>query len=281
MADGGVAERLLKRDRTVVLAAIVGIVAIAALYTVLGIGMPMSAIEMTAMAGAGPGEGSMTMDGGGMAMMAMPAAWSFGYAVLVFLMWWVMMVAMMLPSAAPTVLLYSVLVRRTAEAAAAAPLAMAFMAGYLAVWAGFSLAATGLQWMLELHGLVSPAMMTLTSSVIGGCVLLAASAYQLSALKRVCLEHCRSPMQFLVERRRPGLSGAFRMGVEHGAFCLGCCWFLMALLFVGGIMNLYWIAGLAVLVALEKLAPVGGRLATLSAVALAVAGIWMISQALV
>ena len=189
------------------------------------------------------------------------------------------MVAMMLPSAAPTILLYSTLQQKIADAASAAPLGTVFLSGYLVVWAVFSLTATGLQWSLELRGLVSPARMALTSGLIGGCVLLAAALYQLSPLKRVCLEHCRSPMRFLVERRRPGFAGAFQMGLEHGAFCVGCCWFLMALLFVGGIMNLYWIAGLAILVALEKLAPIGGQIAKASSIVLGIAGLWMLWQA--
>ncbi len=147
----------------------------------------------------------------------------------------------MLPSAAPTILLYSTLQQKTADAASAAPLATVFLTGYLVVWAGFGLAATGLQWSLELLGLVSPAR--------------------------------RSPMRFLVERRRPGLAGAFRKGLEHGAFCVGCCWFLMALLFVGGVMNLYWIAGLAIFVALEKLAPIGGQIVKASSIVLAIAGL--------
>lgn len=273
MADRGVTERLLRHDQAIVLLAIAGVVVVAATYTVLGLGMPMSAIQMTTMADTGMGEM-------GMPSMLMPVAWSADYALLVFLMWWVMMVAMMLPSAAPTVLLYTALVRRTAEPHAPASLAASFMLGYLLVWAGFSVAATGLQWLLELQGLVSPAMMTLTSGLVGGSVLLAAAVYQLSPLKGVCLEHCRSPMRFLVEHRRSGHFGALLMGIEHGAFCVGCCWALMALLFVGGIMNLYWIAGIALLVAAEKLLPWGDRLAQALAAGLALAGVWMIASAL-
>ncbi len=276
MADLGLAERLLRRDRAVVLASMAIIFGITGIYTVLGLGMPMSAIEMTSMTTrAGP---AGMASGSPMDMMMAPADWSARYAVLVFLMWWVMMVAMMLPSAAPTILLYTALARRTTAAGSPASLAASFVGGYLVVWAVFSVVATSLQWTLELRGLVSPAMMVLTSSLVGGSVLLAAAIYQLSPIKRVCLEHCRNPMQFLVERRRPGIAGTFAMGLEHGAFCLGCCWFLMALLFVGGIMNLYWIAGLAVFVAIEKLAPMGGRVAQVAAVALAIAGIWMIAH---
>lgn len=273
MNGDGLTERLLRRDWAIVLLGIAGVVGTAAAYTVLGIGMPMSAIQMTTM-------DDMGTVGTDMPSMLMPAAWSVDYALLVFLMWWVMMVAMMLPSAAPTILLYTALTRRTAEPHAPATLAGAFMLGYLLVWGGFSLIATGLQWLLELRGLVSPTMMTLTSSLLGGSALLAAAAYQVSPLKRVCLEQCRSPMRFLVERRRSGRSGAMMMGIEHGAFCVGCCWALMALLFVGGIMNLYWIAGIALLVAAEKLLPRGQRLAQALAAALALAGLWMFTTAL-
>ncbi len=270
MDGDGLSERLLRHDRAIVLLAIASVVATASAYTVLGIGMPMSAIQMTTMADVGPTD--MDTDIG----MLMPVAWSPRYALLVFLMWWVMMVAMMLPSAAPTILLHTALTRRTAAPHTPATFAATFMLGYLLVWATFSLIATGLQWRLELRGLVSRAMMTVTSSLLGGSILLAAAVYQVSPPKRVCLEHCRSPMRFLVERRRSGQAGALLMGIEHGALCVGCCWALMALLFVGGIMNLYWIAGLALFVAAEKLLPRGGRLAQMLAAILALAGLWML-----
>lgn len=281
MSESGITERVLRRDRSIVLAAIATIFLVAAAYTIAGVGMPMSAVEMTGMRGTMPSDRapSLMAEMPAMGMLTMPANWTPGYAALVFSMWWLMMVAMMLPSAAPTILLYSTLQQKSAGAVSAAPLATVFLTGYLVVWAGFGFAATGLQWSLELRGLVSPARMALTSGLIGGCVLLAAALYQLSPLKRVCLEHCRSPIQFLVERRRAGLAGAFRMGLEHGAFCVGCCWFLMALLFVGGIMNLYWIAGLAILVALEKLAPIGRQIAKASSIVLGIAGLWMLWQA--
>ena len=274
MSDSGTVEVLLRRDRAIVIAAVVAMFAIAALYTVFGVGMKMSALEMTVMASKGP----MDMMSGGMGQMMQPAAWTKAYAGLVFLMWWVMMIAMMVPSAAPTILLYSALTRRSAHSSVVPRLALVFLTGYLVIWAGFSLTATGLQWALELNGLVSASMMTLTSTTLGAAVLLTAGIYQLSPLKEVCLDHCRSPMQFLVDRHRPGQGGAFRMGLEHGLYCLGCCWFLMALLFFGGIMNLYWIAGLAILVAAEKLTPVGGWFARASGIALVLAGLWVVVQ---
>ena len=125
--------------------------------------------------------------------------------------------------------------------------------------------AAGLQWGLERTKLLSP-MLETTNMWLGAGILAAAGLWQLTPIKRVCLQHCRSPLRFLLGRWRPGRRGAFRMGLEHGAYCLGCCWFLMALLFFGGVMNLYWIAGLAVFVLLEKTLPLGpwvGRLAGL------------------
>ena len=273
MPDDGLTERLLRRERAILLAAIAAVFAIACLYTVFGVGMTLSAVEMTAMTGKTP----MGMA----ASLTMPANWSVTYAILVFFMWWVMMIAMMLPSASPTILLYMALLRRRETVEPPTILATVFLTGYLAVWAAFSALATALQWTLELRGLVSPMMMTLTSGFLAGTVLIAAGIYQFSSIKEVCLDHCRSPMQFLVERRRSGLSGACLMGIEHGAFCLGCCWFLMVVLFAGGIMNLYWIAGLAIFVTFEKLAPAGRQLSRMAGIVLIGGGLWMLSQAII
>lgn len=259
------AERLLRRDKAILLAMVGVLFALTVFYTVLGVGMEMSALEMTAM------RGMKDMPGAGV-----PGAWSVGYAVLVFLMWWIMMMAMMLPSVSPTVLLYASLLRHKGDAAQVPAMTAVFLAGYLIVWAFFSLIATGAQWGLEALGLVSATMMTLTSSVPGALVLIAAGAFQFTALKATCLEHCRSPAEFLVRRRRSGFSGAFLMGTEHGAYCLGCCWFLMALLFVGGIMNLYWIVALSTLVALEKLSPVGSAASKAAGAVLFLWGIWVL-----
>lgn len=246
MTETGMTERLLRRDREIVVAAITALSVLAGIYTVFGVGMEMSAPEMTAMSGMGNMPDSNA-----------PGSWSISYVILVFLMWWMMMIAMMLPSVTPTVLLYSALIRHGAEAARVSVFSSAFLGGYLAAWAGFSGLATIVQWNLEAAGLVSASMMTLTDTVPGAVVLIAAGVFQFTPSKRACLSHCRSPARFLAERRRAGGDGAFIMGLEHGAYCLGCCWFLMALLFVGGIMNLYWIVGLAVLVAVEKLTPHG------------------------
>ena len=192
-----------------------------------------------------------------------PVAWTPGYAVLMFFMWWIMMMAMMLPSAAPMILLFAVINRKQRDKGAPYVPTGIFAAGYLLVWGAFSLVAVSTQWGLERSGLLSSAMAS-TSVLLGAGLLIAAGVYQLTPLKHACLRHCRSPFAFITQHWRLGDLGALRMGIEHGAFCTGCCWFLMALLFYGGIMNLYWIVGLALYVLLEKTIPAGhwlGRIA--------------------
>ncbi|WP_424831183.1 DUF2182 domain-containing protein [Ruegeria sp.] len=260
-------ERLLRRDNAIVIGSVCLIILAACWYTVAGIGMNMSAIEMTRMAR--PIGEPMQMRGG--------VIWNAGYAVLIFLMWWVMMIAMMTPSAAPTVLLYTALKRMGPEADRIAWLSLLFLTGYLIAWAAFSAAATFAQWGLELAGLSDGPMMTIRSKGFAGAVLIAAGLYQLSTLKTACLRHCRSPGQFLAEHSRPGPWGAFRTGALHGTYCLGCCWALMLLLFVGGIMNLYWIVGVALYVAAEKLMPRATWLVPLTGMALFVMGVWLIA----
>jgi predicted metal-binding membrane protein len=204
-----------------------------------------------------------------LARLTMPASaqWSAANVAAVFLMWAVMMAAMMLPSALPMVTTFVRLSRRTGELHRG----RAFVAAYLVVWAGFSALATGAQWALQAPGWVDP-MIVSTSPALTAALLLVAGAYQFSPLKRLCLSHCRTPMTFLLGAWRPGARGAFEMGVRHGVSCVGCCWALMALLFVGGAMNLAWVAALAVAVGLEKLLPGGERVANLLGVVLIVAG---------
>lgn len=182
------------------------------------------------------------------------------------------MIAMMVPSASPTILLYAALNRQMKPAKDVMLKAGLFLAGYLSAWAFFSFLATLLQWLLEFRALASPMTMMVTSTYLGAGILLAAGIYQFTPLKRACLNHCREPVRFLTERRRPGRRGAFLMGLEHGGFCLGCCWFLMALLFFGGIMNLYWIGGLALFVLFEKLVPNGHWVGYAGGLALIVSG---------
>jgi predicted metal-binding membrane protein len=272
-------EALLKRDRLIVIGGLVSVIVLAWAYILLGAGMGMSALEMTAMSQGGratmemapPQPASEAAGGASMMDMAMaamqPMAWTPGYAVLMFFMWWIMMVAMMLPSAAPMILLFaSVNRKQQARGAPFVPTGI-FALGYLAVWAGFSLVAVALQWALEQTALLSSAMAT-TGVVLGALLLIAAGVWQLTPLKHACLKHCRAPIFFLAHHWQGGRLGALRMGLEHGAFCLGCCWFLMGLLFYGGVMNLYWIVGLALYVLLEKTLPAGHRLGSVIGVLL-------------
>jgi len=190
------------------------------------------------------------------AMMEMQRAWSTSYFILMLFMWWVMMLAMMLPGAAPMILLYSAVNRKNRERGNAFAATGIFVAGYLVTWSVFSFLATILQWTLEQAALLSP-MMASTSVWFGAGILIAAGVYQFTPLKQACLKHCQSPLSFLMNHWRPGQWGAVIMGLEHGVYCLGCCWLLMGLLFFGGVMNLFWIAGLAVFVLIEKLLPSG------------------------
>ena len=193
--------------------------------------------------------------------------WTVGYAVVIFFMWWVMMFGMMLPSAAPLLLLFARMMRKEKKKGAPYVPTGVFALGYVVMWAAFSAIATGAQWGLEASGLLSGIMVG-TSAVLAAALLIAAGVWQLTPLKNACLRHCRSPIGFLSAHWRPGRTGAFRMGLVHGAFCLGCCWFLMALLFYGGVMNLYWIIGLALYILIEKLLPAGVRIGQLTGVAL-------------
>jgi len=206
----------------------------------------------------------------------MTAVWDVRHLSLLWAMWAVMMMGMMLPSASPMLLLYGVAARRSANGAAAASRQIyALAAGYLVVWALFSLGATALQRLLAKLLFVS-SMMEVTSPVVGAALLLIAGVYQLTPIKQACLRTCQSPFGFLMSRWRPGLAGAFRMGLEHGALCVGCCWALMLLLFAGGVMNLAVIAVLTALVAFEKLTPFGAQGARISGVLLIAAALWML-----
>jgi len=204
----------------------------------------------------------------------MTGRWDLPHLLLLWAMWAVMMTAMMLPSASPLLLLYGVIARRSMQASAARQI-YALAAGYLMVWTVFSLGATALQRLLAALLLVS-SMMQVTNPAVGGTLLLIAGVYQLTPIKYACLRTCVSPLGFLMSRWRKGLSGAFVIGLEHGAYCVGCCWAIMLLLFVGGVMNLTVIAALTAFVAFEKLAPFGMHPARISGVLLIMAGCWMI-----
>jgi len=208
----------------------------------------------------------------------MTATWDAWHLLLLWTMWAVMMVGMMLPSASPMLLSYGGLARRSAtEASAASRLTYAFAAGYLVVWALFSIGATVLQRLLATLLFVS-SMMVVTRPAVGATLLLIAGVYQLTPIKLACLRSCQSPLGFLMSRWRAGMAGAFRMGVEHGALCVGCCWALMLLLFAGGVMNLAVIAALTALVAFEKLTAFGAHGARISGVLLIGVALWMLGR---
>jgi predicted metal-binding membrane protein len=243
--------RLLQHSRAVVSGALSAVIVAAWAYLWRGAGVEMEIMDM-----------------GGGRMMAMPLEWTLPYALLIFVMWVVMMAAMMLPGAAPTVLSVAVLAQgRLASSIPAPATAILFAAGYLLVWCGFSLAATFLQWGLDEAGLLSVTM-AFGNETLAGAVLAFAGLYQWTPLKDTCLRHCRSPTEFLVRHWRHGALGAVLTGMRHGIFCFGCCWMLMALLFVVGLMNLAWVAVVALLVLLEKTIPWEGQMRVLTGVVL-------------
>ena len=272
-------EAVIRRDRALTAAALVALAGMAWVW-VVRIATP-----------AGAGAASVTMPGmhampsmetgataglpavPGMESGAMPGvAWLTG-------MWAVMMVAMILPSATPTILLFgNVTRRRQLEGRPAVPVAV-FTLGYLAVWVFYAIVAGVAQWELHRLALLSPSMAA-ASPVLAGGLLIAAGLYQLLPLKGACLSHCRSPLHFFSTEWREGVGGALAMGMRHGTYCVGCCWLLMALLFVAGVMNLLWVAVIAGFVLVEKLIPRGDWLGRLGGLALIVWGAWVLTARL-
>lgn len=283
--DPGLVDRALSRHRalSIGLLAVLVLLAWAWLLTGAGMGMapvaalwPHSAALPSAAAPSMPG---MAMPGVAVPDMApVPPPIGAGPFLLTLSMWWIMMAAMMLPSAAPTILLFArAAVHGGAGVAGRPPTAM-FLAGYLAIWGLFSFVAAALQLELGHYGAMAAMDMRLVSPWLAAATLILAGVYQLTPLKDACLRQCRSPAQFLSRHYRPGRRGAFAMGVLHGAYCVGCCWLLMALLFVGGVMNLVWIALLTVLVALEKLLPHGRVVAIVSGMVLLALGLAVLAM---
>ncbi|MCA1660921.1 MAG: DUF2182 domain-containing protein [Novosphingobium sp.] len=188
-------------------------------------------------------------------MAAMTAdPWSAAYLVPAFAMWALMMVAMMLPSALPMILLHARVARQGGRAALP-PSTVAFALAYLLLWSGFALLAALAQAALVAGGAVSAMGLSLNSPLLAAGVLLLAAMYQVSAVKRACLDKCRSPLAFVSRGFRPEWRAALRLGLAHGLYCIGCCWALMGLLFLGGVMNLAWIAALGAVVIAEKYGP--------------------------
>jgi predicted metal-binding membrane protein len=262
-------EVVLRRDRIVVVFALAVITVLAWGYVLwLAADMNMDAAGMS---------GSRMIPAGLGLMAPALAPWRWFEFVLVLLMWIVMMVGMMTPSAAPMILIYARVGRTAAKGGTPFASISWFVAGYLLVWSGFSLAATTAQWALERSNLLDAGMAG-KSSILGAIILIAAGAYQWTSLKARCLKECQAPLTFIQRQGgfRSDVRGALLLGLKHGAYCLGCCWMLMALLFVGGVMNLLWIAAIASIVLAEKVLPSGRLVARLAGLGLIAGGAWLV-----
>jgi len=249
-------ENLLRRQRAMILAAIWVLTGLAWLY-LWRLGNSM-ATEMS---------------------MPMMLPWQPMEFVLMFVMWAVMMVAMMAPSVAPMVLAFAAVQRNRAQRSQPFVASGFCLAGYLTAWAAFSAAATLVQWGLHAATVLNPHTQTV-SPWLGGAFLLATGIYQITPAKNACLRHCRSPLDFLGHHWRDGRGGAFVVGLHHGLYCIGCCWLLMVLLFVGGVMNLLWVAAIAVFVLLEKVVPKGRLVVYAGAGLMIVGGVALLARAL-
>lgn len=258
----------LRRDSVVVAAALAVITALAWAYVLrLAADMDMDDMDMT------PAE---------MALMMQPAytPWALADFGFMFAMWAVMMIGMMTPTAAPMVLLYTRVAAKAAQSGKPFAAAGWFLGGYLLAWTLFSFAATVAQWGFERLLILDPMMMSASKS-FNGVVLIVVGIYQWTPLKRACLKQCQAPLSF-VQRYggfRPQASASLRLGWRHGLYCTGCCWALMALLFIGGVMNLLWIAMIMIVVLAEKLIP-GRWLPRLTGTAFIAVGAWMLATQL-
>lgn len=251
---GVIDTRALGRERLIALTSLLGLAALAWLY------LWQEAARMSTM--------SMVS---AMDVNVMSVEW----LLPTFTMWTIMMVGMMLPSALPAMLLYGTMVRKHRERGSTLPSLWIFATGYLAMWTGFSLAASVLQGVLRTYDLVT-SMMVSNSIWLSASLLIVAGVYQWLPAKEACLNKCREPLQFFLFRWRPGAFGALRMGVEHGAFCIGCCWALMLLLFTAGVMNLLWVALIAGYVLIEKLLPASRWTTRLAGLAMIATGGFMV-----
>jgi predicted metal-binding membrane protein len=270
MNDAALAA-VLRRDRAVVATCLSALVVLAWGYMLwLAADMQMGGMDMTGFRMIPAGQGWM---------MPATAPWQPIEFAYVFAMWTIMMIGMMTPSVAPMILIYARVGRQAVISGHPFAASGWFASGYLIAWAGFSLAATSAQWALERAALLTP-MMASASNVLSGTVLIAAGIYQWTPLKESCLSYCQAPIVFIMRHGgfRGDPSGALTLGLRHGIYCVGCCWALMVLLFVGGIMNLFWIAALAILVLLEKVLPSGRIIPRLAGGLLVLVGGWMLLQ---
>ena len=272
MADVAI-EAVLRRDRVIVAAALVMLTALAWAYVWwLGTDMEIGGMDMS---------GFRMIPAGMGLMMPTSAPWTAMEFAFVFAMWAVMMIGMMTPSATPMILIYARVGRQAARQGKPLAASAYFAAGYLLTWIGFAVAATSAQWALERAALLTP-MMAAASDMFSGAVLIAAGVYQWTPLKDACLRQCQSPLLFIQRHGgfRSDLLGTLALGARHGAYCIGCCWVLMALLFVGGVMNVLWIAAIAILVLAEKVIPAGRVISRIAGVGLFAGGAWLLVQAL-
>jgi predicted metal-binding membrane protein len=259
--SNGVAEIALRRDRIIVVSSLAVIMVLSWAY-VFSLASDMQNMDV-------PME------------IAMPQMQTWGATnfALTFVMWAVMMVAMMTPSAAPMILMFAGIQRRRQKQQAPYVSTSVFLLGYLLIWAAFSVLASAAQWGLHAVSLLSP-MMVSTSPVLGGILLLIAGIYQWTPLKHACLSKCQSPLGFVLNEWREGRWGALLMGLKHGGYCTGCCWSLMALLFVAGVMNLLWVAAIAGFILLEKVAPAGHRMGHAAGVLMVAGGVVLLGLTL-
>jgi predicted metal-binding membrane protein len=253
-------SQILEYNRLVILASLAGLTIVAWAYLLA------DSAKMKDVAGIMPSE-----------MVRTSVVWSAEKLAMTFLMWSIMMVGMMLPSAAPAILLFSRMARSRTSVLGRVATTPVFVSGYLAIWTTFSLVATVLQIWMEQIRLLTPMLASASTDMTGG-LLIMAGLYQWMPAKYACLEHCRSPLQHFLFHWKSGLSGAFRMGAEHGLFCLGCCWAVMLLLFIAGVMNLLWVATIAGFVLMEKLLPKGHMIGRLGGATMSLVGLWYIFQ---
>jgi predicted metal-binding membrane protein len=253
----GLLDSAVRRDRVVGLAGLAGLTVLAWLY-IIHLSRMMAPHSVMA--------------------MPMPGAVDVPELSYLIPMWIIMMVAMMVPSAAPTILLFANVARARKARGIPTASAAVFTLGYLLVWAAYATIAATVQYELHQLALLSPEM-TSASPWLGGGLLILAGVYQWLPTKGACLSHCRSHFGVFSHEWREGVTGALIMGVRHGSYCVGCCWALMALLFVAGVMNLLWVAAIAIFVLIEKLAPGSRRIGRLSGVLLMAWGVWVIATA--
>ena len=250
-------EAVLRRDRAIIIAGLVAVSALAWAY------LGYLSWDMR-----------QSMSAGTMAMAASPVRpWGAVDFALMYLMWAVMMVAMMAASTTPMLLTFAAMNRRLRERSQPYVPTGIFLLGYLAVWFGFAALATLVQWGLHQAALVS-SMMGKATPLVGGAILVVAGAFQWTPFKNACLKHCRTPLGFVMTEWRDGHLGALTMGLRHGSVCVGCCWFLMGLMFVAGVMNILWMATVAAYILVEKVIPAGQWVGRIVGLGLVAWGVW-------